>query len=200
MDKKNLQQWERFLTPEILRLNLTMASLFIVTFERLKTSIIERIRDFYTCGFDQNGEIVDSEYQTKVLSKNSSPLYASLEWLRDAHAISDDDIKIFNEIKKLRNSIAHEIDKMIIDGLPSKLVDYFHEMVNLLDKIEKWWIINVEIQLDPEFAGVEVDEDEIVPGPVASIRMMVDVALGSDEEASFYIEELKKQGFWGLDH
>ena len=40
---------------------------------------------------------------------NRSPLYASLQWLKEHEAISDEDIVIFNEIKKRRNALAHEL-------------------------------------------------------------------------------------------
>ncbi|GAI34251.1 unnamed protein product, partial [marine sediment metagenome] len=81
MDDDVRISWERFLNPEILRTNLIVASLFITAFEMLKDSIIGHIRDFFTNGFDENGWIIDDKYKTEVLSKNKSPLYASLAWL-----------------------------------------------------------------------------------------------------------------------
>lgn len=69
---------ERFLNPEILRANLIVASLYIRVLEMLKDSIIGRTRDFFSSGFDQNGPIIDEEYRREVLSRNRSPLYASL--------------------------------------------------------------------------------------------------------------------------
>jgi hypothetical protein len=199
MDNNLRKQWERFLTPEILRSNLIMASLYIVVFERLKNAIIERIYDFYTTGFDEDGDIVDPDYETKVLSRNSSPVYASLDWLLENNAISSHDIDLFDQIKKLRNSIAHEIDKMMIDGLPTELPESFNDMANLLDKIENWWIVNVEIPTDPDFArgDIEKDEDRIIPGSIASLKMMVDIALGTDEEAEYYINEFRRLGLLG---
>lgn len=83
--------WERFLNPHILRTNLIVASLYITAFEILKDSIIDRIRQFFSSGFDQNGPIINEKYKTEVLSQNRSPLYASLLWLRDMHAIDKQD-------------------------------------------------------------------------------------------------------------
>jgi hypothetical protein len=67
-------------------------------------------------------------------------------------------------------------------------------MVTLLDKIERGWIVNVEIPTNPDFTSKEedIDENGIIPGPIMSLRMMLDVALGSDETASYYINEFKK--------
>jgi len=195
MSKESWDKWERFLTPEVLRTNLIMASVYIAAFEVLKNTIIERIRDFYIIGYDGKDWIVDPEYKDGVLTRNRSPVYASLDWLKEAGAITDGDITVFTRVKDYRNMLAHELTKMLMDGLPDDFSERFGEMVTLLDKIEKWWIVNVEIPTNPDLAGKEdeIDEEGIVPGPIISLRMMLDVALGSDEAAYFYIEELKRQ-------
>ena len=194
MNKDNQAKWERFLDPEVLRPNLILASIYIAAFEILKNSIIERIRDFYISGFKENNWIISPEYKNNVLSKDKSPTYASLKWLKESEAINDDDIEKFNKIKEYRNLLAHEITKMMMEGLPPEFTERFNDMVALLDKIERWWIINVEIPTNPDFDGKhdEIDESGIVPGPIMSLRMMIDVALGSDETANYYINEFKK--------
>ena len=67
-------------------------------------------------------------------------------------------------------------------------------MVALLRKIEVWWIVNVELETDPDWADKEVDESGIVPGPVMMLQVMMDIALGDDEQAEFYIELYPKVG------
>lgn len=194
MDKDNQAKWERFLDPEVLRSNLILASIYIAAFEILKDSIIERIRDFYTFDYDENGGITMPEYKETVLSKDKSLTYASLKWLKENGAIDDGDIEKFNKIKEYRNLLAHEITRMLMEGLPPDLVDRFKDMVALLDKIEKWWIINVEVPSNPDFDGKhdEINEDEIISGPISSLQMMIQVAFGSDETAKYYINEFKK--------
>jgi len=194
MDKDNQAKWERFLDPEVLRPNLILASVYIAAFEVLKNSVVERIREFYITGFDQNGWIVMPEYKTDVLSKDKSPTYASLKWLKESEVIDNADIEKFNKAKECRNILAHDITKMLMEGLPSDFTERFGDMTALLDKIEKWWIVNVEIPTNPDLMDKvdEIDFDGIVPGPIMSLRMMVDVALGSNETANFYINEFKK--------
>lgn len=195
MDKDNQAKWERFLDPEVLRPNLILASVYIAAFEVLKNSIIERLRDFYISGFNEKGWIIDPKYKTKVLSKDKSPTYASLKWLRESEAINDDDIEKFNKAKECRNLLAHEITKMLMEGLPQDFEERFGDMTALLDKIEKWWIVNVEIPTDPDLIDIvdELDLDGIVPGTIMSLRMMIDVALGSNETANYYINEFKEK-------
>jgi hypothetical protein len=193
MDEHVRQSWERFLNPETLRSNLIVASIFLAAHEILRQSIIERIRDFYTTGFDSSGFTVDPKYQAEVLSKNRSPVYASLAWLKESHAIDEADIAAFDRIRQTRNEIAHEITQMLTRGIPDDYLLRFHEMVNLLAKIEKWWIVNVEIPTSPDFEGEEIDEDGIMPGPVMTIRLLLDIALGSEEESKYYFDEFLKR-------
>lgn len=185
--------WERFLKPENLKSNMIILSLFITSFEILKDSIIERIRSFYTDGFNEKGWIIDNKYYTKVMSLNKSPVYASLEWLKNMKAIDENDIKIFNEVKDCRNKLVHEIVNYITKESGVNPVPLFSKMVNLLDKIEKWWILNVEIDLNPELYGKEIDEKGILPGPVIMLRVLSDIALGNEKESNHYFEYFKKQ-------
>ena len=192
-DKKKAQEsWERFLNPELLRPNLMVLSIYIATFEILKDSIIGRIRDFYWVGFDEKNETIDPRYQSEVLAKNKSAVYASLQWLKESGAINDDDIATFDRVKQYRNDIAHKMFHMLSEGLPFGFEEQFGAMVALLNKIETWWIINVNLQTNPDFDGKEIDEKEVIPGRIAGLQMLLDIALGSDEKSKYYFNELVK--------
>lgn len=66
-------QWEQFLDPDAVRPSLFLTTMFITTFEILRDSIVDDLRNFYTNGFNEHKPIVDPEYQSKVLTKNTSP-------------------------------------------------------------------------------------------------------------------------------
>jgi hypothetical protein len=55
--------WEQFLDPKILRTHLISASLYIATFEMLKASIVDRVKNYYLNGFDENGYLFSEEYK-----------------------------------------------------------------------------------------------------------------------------------------
>lgn len=192
MNNTHRDEWERFLNPEVLRANLMLASIYIASYEILKDSIINPIKDFYINGFKGNDYIIDPRYKSEVLSRNKSELYASLEWLKDSKVITEDDMTLFEQVKKCRNNIAHEISRMLAEGLPSDFSDCFNNLLALVDKVGRWWIVNVEIPTDSSFDGREVSEEEIIPGQVARLRMMMDIALGSEEESKFYFNEFIK--------
>jgi hypothetical protein len=193
MNEKTPTLWETFLNPEALRPNLIAASAYIAAFELLKISIVDRIKDFFTNGFDKNGWRIDPKYQSKVLAKNRSPVYASLEWLKEAHAIDDADVAAFERVKKLRNELAHALTGVLFRGLSADFAERLNEMVSLVDKIERWWIVNVEIPINPDLSGEEIDEAKVIPGPVMGLRLLLDVALGSEEESKKFLEEFVKQ-------
>jgi hypothetical protein len=188
MSDQSTTSWERFLNPDTLRPNLIAASIYISSFEILKTTIVDRIKDFFTNGFDQNGWRVSPEYQSTVLSKNRSAAYASLAWLKERDAIDDSDMAAFEKVKELRNKLAHQLSRVLFDGLPSDFPDRLREMVSLVDKIERWWIIYFEIPLNSDLNDEDIAVDQVMPGPIMGLRILLDVALGSEEESRKYLQ------------
>jgi hypothetical protein len=175
------EQWERFLNPDVVRPSLFLATMYITTFEILKDSIVDGIRDFYTNGFDENGPRVGPDYQSEVLSKNKSPLYASLKWLRESGAIDDEDLAAFEKLKETRNLLAHQLFAVVTCQVESAYQAQFDSLVALLRKIGVWWVVNVEIPTNPDFDGQEIDEEGIVPGSVLSLQLLIEVASGNTE-------------------
>lgn len=193
MNNNIWDSWKRFLKPENLKSNMIILSLFVTSYEILKDSIIRRIREFYTNGFNEKGWIVDKEYYAKVMSLNKSPLYASLEWLKSRKAIDEKDIEQFNEIKECRNKLVHEIVDYITKESSVNPIPLFPKMINLLNKIEKWWIVNVEIDINPDLYDKEIDEEGIIPGPLIMLRVLADIAIGNEKESNFYYDNFKRQ-------
>jgi hypothetical protein len=193
MDDKTRISWENFLNPASLRANLIVASIYIAAYEILKDAIVDRIRDFFTNGFDESGWRLDPKYQSQVLSTNRSPVYASLAWLKERDAIDDADLVTFERVKELRNKLAHGLKGILYEGPPADFAERLSEMITLLDKIERWWIVNVEIATDPDLHDKEIDETMVIPGPTMWLRLLLDIALGSEEESKKYIDEFMKQ-------
>lgn len=165
---------------------LISASLYVTAFELLRESIIGRIRSFYMVGFDADGDVIDEKYETVVLSRNKSPLHASLDWLSENDVIDNNDREVFERIRTTRNLLAHELPSMVMGGKDFQHVERFQELVALLKKIEVWWVVNMEIPVSPDFDGKEIDEEGIVPGPVLMLQMMLEVLSGNEELLKHY--------------
>ena len=172
-------RWERFLDPEVVRPSLFLATMFITTFEILKNTAIDRIRDFYTHGWNQNGPIVEPTYQIDVLARRKNALYASLDWLKEHEVVDSADLVIFESLKKTRNQLAHQLFDVVTGQIESEHTTQFPVLVDLLRKIEVWWVVNLEIAINPDFDGKEVDESGIVPGAILSLQMLIEVASGN---------------------
>ena len=69
---------------------------------------------------------------------------------------------------------------------------HFSQLVSLIQKIDRWWIVNVEIATDPEMCDKEIDEDGILSARLILIQILSQVALGNDEEAWWFFNEFKK--------
>jgi hypothetical protein len=175
------ERWERFLDPDVVRPSLFMATMFITTFEILKNSIVDRIRDFYSIGWTEEGATVSPEYKAKVLSRDKSPVYASLNWLHENQVINNDDLETFEKLKSTRNLVAHQLFDIVTSQAESSHTEQFQILVGLLRKIEVWWVVNVELATDPDYADTEVDEEGIVPGAILSLQMLLEVVSGNTE-------------------
>lgn len=196
MNNKALEKWEQMVNPEILRPRLVAAALFIAAYEALKDSIIERIKSFFIDGFKDGKRIIGEDYAKKVLSlhKDNKVLPASLAWLEKMKAIDNDDRLAFDRVTECRNHLAHSLFKMVAGEQPEPdLAVRFSELQALLRKVEVWWIVNVELPTDPDFDDKEVIENEILPGPVMALQILLDVALGTDDQAKSYMALLKAQ-------
>lgn len=77
--------------------------------------------------------------------------------------------------------MAHELLAIVTAGKDGDYIARFQELVSLLKKIEVWWVVNVEIPINPAFDEEEIDEEGIVPGPVLMLQMMLEVASGNEE-------------------
>jgi hypothetical protein len=200
MNEKAQKAWAEFVDPRITRRRLMIAALYIAAFESLKESIVSHIRDFFATEWDEDGPVESATYRDKVLALDpkGNRLKASVGWLVANEALSDADATLFGDARDLRNTLAHELIATIGDWPEGDGMEVsFDALVYLLNKVERWWIINVEMATDPSFDDIppeELDLDGILPGRVMAIRVLRDIALSPDDEAMTYLQALKDAG------
>ena len=73
-------------------------------------------------------------------------------------------------------------------GVNFNVSEVFDEMLYLLWKIEIWWFENLEMAIDPEAYPEDFDLEQVTPGPVWSLQMLIDVALGPEDKAREYYD------------
>lgn len=166
--------------------------MFITAFEILKGSIIENIRNFYIDEFKDGKSFTSANYQSHVLSKGKSPLYASLNWLRECEAIDDDDLTTFEQLKNTRDILAHKLFNVVTGDITSTHETQYSDLVTLLHKIDLWWIVNYEIPLNPDIDKQYIDESGIVPSSVLMLNIIIQVASGNLDFLEQYRSEQSK--------
>lgn len=147
---------------------LQIAAMFLLSYETLKDCIENTFENFFCHEWNVNkqGQLVATHEQPfKDALKKYSPTSkqslfgASCAWLMEMGAISRDDYELINVLSKMRNDIAHELLKILVD---EKITPLEHELIliplSLHQKISNWWLRNVERDLNPELDRYS-DED-----------------------------------------
>lgn len=140
--------------------NLLRLALRTVLYELIKVDVAEQVRSFFVFGFDQDGDILSPEYETKVLSLHKNRGEASLLWLKSVEALDDDDIELVKQLRVERNNAAHEGMRLLLDPNAEFDDDLVEGGAAVLEKLGRFWG-GISADSDPQFDGVEVDYDEI---------------------------------------
>ncbi len=183
--------WAKLLNPDVLRSNLIAASIFLAAYEMLRATVIDRIRSFFSNEF-RDGEWITSEgYRANCLSLDKSPLRASLLWLQRMSAINDADIALVDSIREHRNDLAHDLPKFLMTADAEVNIQLLDGIYELITKVDRWWIREVDMTTDPDYDGREVADEDIASGNMLFIQMMVRIATG--EDSGVFWEEFQKQ-------
>ena len=181
--------WAKLLHPKALKSNLIVVSLFIVSFELLVQSIVKQLRSLYWCGFDKNGPRISPNYDRNVLALHKNKLTASLLWLKSNRAIDDADIDLVDRIRHHRNALAHEMPKFLASSEAEVDVDLLVAMHDLICKIDRWWIREIEIPVHLDLQDKEINDEEIQSGNMMMLSMLLRVAVGDEDDAMKHYEE-----------
>lgn len=177
---------KKFFNPTILKQNLIIASLFIAVFDNFKTSIINRVKYFYFSGIKNGVEQFDEYEQAvlnKVKAKNNKQVKATLLWLKEMEFITEAEENLFIQLTNMRNKLAHEMNKMLIDGFPENINELYAKMISLFNKIEKRWIIEIEIPINPpNISYDDIDWNGITSMNIEFTKIMTDIAFTGNEE------------------
>ncbi|NTF07516.1 hypothetical protein G6L37_15840 [Agrobacterium rubi] len=161
-------------------LNLRIAALFLVVYENLKELIEAKARDFFTSDWEVlDGKIVgkpNSKYGEMI--KGKSVFRACIGFHLEIGAISIEDAQLIDRFSKYRNEVAHELYAILLDDSKDALdFEMLFEINKIARKIDRWWILNVEMEVDPEFHDEDIDEAEITSGRQLFLDQLIRVAL-----------------------
>lgn len=180
--------WAEFLDPNTVRTKFVAMGLFMVAHEMLVHSLIDLPVSLLSTKWASDGGWQQSEqYRRKILARDpkgkSDALRGSLAWLCEMEAIDEADVAAVRQFTDARNVIAHQLRDIIGGDAMPDFAGLFPQLVELVAKIDRWWVINVDIATDPELDGQEIHEDGVTPGSILILQTLGRVALGEDEEA-----------------
>lgn len=176
MSNSASKPWEKFTTPEILQRNLLLASLYLSAYEILKSTLIQRPQEFFTRTFKDGKRILDAEYEV-VEKLHKSPLQASCLWFKDLGAITDQDIDKVHEFREHRNQLAHDLLPFLGDVDQEINLQHLRAIYDLLKKVDTWWVKEIELPCNPDYDEIEVSDEDIIPGSVLLISLLLQTAL-----------------------
>lgn len=187
--KSNYNDWIEYLNPDNLKGNLIGASLFISIYESLTDYLEDQLKHFYNPGFDRDGIIIDPKYKSEVLELDKNVVNASLKWFLKNNAITDEEYLRFHELRKFRNKLVHEMMEALFEGLTSNFDTNFEDLINLRMKIERWWVLEIEIPTNPDYDGTsQVNHEEILTGSQILFKLIGDLLSEDEKTANYYRE------------
>lgn len=182
------EKFFELLNPDMLKEQLILISLFIAVYENFKSTIIENVKYFYWSGYE-NGkeqfEYYEQDVLSKVKSKKNRQIKATLHWLKEAGAMTEEDKQNFTKITEMRNSLAHNMSATLLEGLPPNFNDLYVNMLGLFEKIIKWWICEIEIPTNPDLNHEQYENicwDEVTSVNLEFLKIMTDIAINSTEK------------------
>lgn len=187
--------YEKFLNPNELKPLLLFSSIFITCYEMFADYVIERPKEMFIGRIDRSGITTNEQYNEKVMSLSKHLLDASLLWFKNMHAIDDEDIEKFHKARKLRNVFAHDFFILFTNSPfePEEMMEIYHDFIELIAKLTKWWIVEIEMTTNPDLdiPLEDIDFDGIVSGQIMYIKLLTDIAFGDKEESELYYRYYK---------
>ena len=189
-----MNKWINILDEDNLKPNVNFAAMFVLNFECLKDYIIDQIRDFYSDEIDfEYGKILyheSKEYKDKVRILDKNIENASLKWLIEAGAITQEDFDYYQKIRRRRNDITHEFLKNLIEGFSEEDIDLFNKIISIYTKIDKWWINEIEIPIAGEDVPSDYNRENVFGNQAIVLSAINDIVL--ENKGVEYKELLRK--------
>ena len=187
------QQWKNLFDRDILKESVNIIALYITMYELLEDTLISRPKDFFTViEYDERAKQQYEEHVLSLYDKSACPgissknkeLIASLLWFKQKEAIDDDDMQMFANLRTTRNELTHKMMQAIADG-GSKYMMQLMELYMLFCKIERWWILEMEVPIGGEIPpDCEIKEEDVMSGNMIVLNAMIDI-LANDSNANY---------------
>lgn len=188
-----MDKWKNILDENILKFNVNFAAVFVMYYECLKEFVIEQVRSFYSEHFYMEGDKIiceeSDDFKENVRGLDKNLENASLKWFVEAGAITEEEYNTYQKIRKKRNDITHELLKNLYMGFKEEEEQLFAEMLRIYNKLDKWWINEIEIPTSGDDIPEDYDRDGVCGGQAIMLSIINEILFGN--EGDKYKELLK---------
>jgi len=147
------------MTSQEMTLSLTYSGFVMVAFELVKSLIVKPIKYFYMNTTFVNG--LFNSYEKAVLSRHRNEFEACLLYLRDfMKAIDSEDLFIIQELRKHRNTLAHDLVNELQRLNMKSFVPLLEKVDKVLFKLSNYQTY-IDIGADPEFKNKGIDWETV---------------------------------------
>ncbi|MGN6199927.1 hypothetical protein [Humibacter sp.] len=161
--------------PENVATALVRASAFLTGYELVKTAVVDEVKGFFVQGFDQDGLIHSKDYERKVLPLGKNVYEASVNWLIQMGALTQDQAESLDAIRSHRHELAHELARFVVDPDADVSVDRLKKLQGIMRSLDRFWG-GIDVDTNPDFDGVDVGRDNIVSGSGALLTYLLQIA------------------------
>lgn len=157
-------------------------ALYIALYENFSATFMDNVKGFLCRECIEDGKlqcIETSQYKEKIKNRivdqkgNKDALKATMLWLQDKGAMSEEDYSDFLKIKSIRNTYAHEMPRLIIEGVPLEDIQWFLKLLDLYGKLDKWWINEIELPICGEFLPGTYDDTGVQNVVFAAFKSII---------------------------
>jgi hypothetical protein len=179
MKKTIPPELEKIFNREMVRANLISASLYLLAYEILKYAIVDRSKSFLS-----SGTAAETKEYKAARSLHEYELQAFCLWLKDSGAIDEQDIIAIQAIRKQRNDLAHYLTEHLLDTGPAIGVNDLALVLQVVRKIELWWLKEVEIPSNSDYDGNTFADEDLQSGTTTVLDYLLETATAATANRS----------------
>lgn len=180
-----------------LKRNIEFAALFVLNYESLKEYVINQVKGFYVESIIFNGDEIKykepDEYKKQVRNLDTKIDTASMKWFMNVGAITKQELDLYHVCRKRRNDITHELLKNLCSGFHENDVELFSSMVHLYQKLDNWWINEIEIPASADENPADYNRDQVFGGQAFVLSAINDIILANGADKYNEILELLRK-------
>ncbi|MDY4889810.1 MAG: hypothetical protein SO135_08755 [Sphaerochaetaceae bacterium] len=110
---------------------------------------------------------------------------ASFLWAVNHEIVDISDYSLYDQLRKKRNEITHNLLDYACKDIPKEDLELFQRMTLLYQKIDRWWINEVELPTNPEeYQLPDVDHDRVVGNQSLILSYVEKLILGDNASES----------------